>query len=102
MGPEGVPEVAQPVAKDTAPDQAAEATEAFSRGRGRPLNAERGLGAPLLLAHRRVRHRQLHRIVSVDVPGDLADRIRALKTSREATIEKVLTAALDALGNQVV
>jgi hypothetical protein len=66
------------------------------RGRGRPPRGDRALTA----TERNRLYRQAHRVQTLEVPGALADRVRALREARGATTADLLALALDALERQ--
>jgi hypothetical protein len=95
-------EVADSPADQAANDDLPEATEqepepTITRRRGRPSNAERGLGRPMTAVERNQRHRTSRRSVAMDIPGDIVDRMRAAREARGWTTEQLLAAAMDAL-----
>jgi hypothetical protein len=95
---------AQVDAETTSPDHVAEPEVAAivvppapaKRGRGRPPKGDLALTA----VERNRAYRQAHRAQTLEVPGALADRLRALREARGATTADLLALALDALERQ--
>ena len=80
-----VPDLAEPVAAPAEP--------AAKRKRGRPAKGATAMTA----AERNRAWRSNKNVVALEVPGTVADRLRAARTARGESMADLLTAALDAL-----
>ena len=73
--------------------EAPAAEKAIKRPRGRPASG----GVALSQVERNRRYREARAIVSVDMAGAAAERLRVMRDARGLTTEQLITAALDAL-----
>lgn len=71
----------------------ADAKPAATRGRGRPPLGNRAMSK----AERNAGWRARRSIVAIEIPADLADRIRRVRNARSVKTAELLAAALDAL-----